>query len=254
MKRASFYENNIASKSSQNLYKNNLIENTNNNYKEKILRIIIYIYYYEKDQKEILNKQGKDFYLINYSWICEFKKIASYEEIYKLFLEIIKQINYNNLEKYMESLLNHFIKKKKFVIKEKNEFKQLTNVNNFLPEQIENDEIISSPSYYIIPSEIMDEFTKIIFNGQDLDLSPIKITFKNNNIFIKNENIIKVGNVDNAFKFTIKYIFAFNSKEVSNAEIKNLENSDIEKYINSKGCKLNINSVQIMKKNILSKK
>ena len=247
-----FYRSNIPPRSALNLKIKNLNENANNTYKEKILRMIIYIYYYEKDKNEILNNKEKDFYLINYGWICEFKKIVLYEDICKLFSDLIKEINYNNLEKFMKPLLNHFIKEKKVVIKEKSEFKQLTNINYFFPEQIENEEIASSPFYYIIPSEIMDEIKESIFEIKNLDLSPIKIFFMNNNIFIKNKNIINVGALDNAFKFTIKYIFIFNSKEISNTEFKSLENIDIENYIKNRGCKLIINSVQIMKQNIFS--
>ena len=137
-----FYRSNIpprsAPRSALNLKIKNLNENANNTYKEKILRMIIYIYYYEKDKNEILNKKEKDFYLINYDWICEFKKIVLYEDICKLFSDLIKEINYNNLEKYMKPLLNHFINEKKVVIKEKSDFKQLTNIKYFFPEQIEN--------------------------------------------------------------------------------------------------------------------
>jgi hypothetical protein len=153
----------------------------------------------------------------------------------------------------MKPLLNHFIKEKKVVIKEKSEFKQLINIKYFFPEQIENEEIASSPSYYILPSEIMDEIKERIFEVKNLDLFPIKIIFKNNNIFIKNENIINVGNLNNAFKFTIKYIFIFYSKEISNTEFKSLENTDIENYIENRGCKLIMNSVQIMKQNNFSR-
>ena len=101
----------------------------------------------------------------------------------------------------------------------------------------------------------MDEFKKTIFEGKYLDLDPIKILFKNNYIYIRNGNIINVGNLDNAFKFTIKYIFLYNSKEISDSEIKNLENNyNIENYIKSKGCNTYMNSVQIMKQNAFSKK
>ena len=57
--------NNIPSKSCENIFKPS--KKSNNNFEKKIFKIIGYIYYYEKEIKEILNKKDKDFYLINYN-------------------------------------------------------------------------------------------------------------------------------------------------------------------------------------------
>ena len=57
--------NNIASKSSINFFKESPRKKTNNNFEKKIFKIISYIYYYEKEIKEILSKENKDFYLSN---------------------------------------------------------------------------------------------------------------------------------------------------------------------------------------------
>ena len=78
---------NIANRSSNLFYpKRDLRENSNNNldFIKKIFKIVIYIYYYEKKIKEILNKNDKNFYLIKSDWISELKKISEYEEKSKI--------------------------------------------------------------------------------------------------------------------------------------------------------------------------
>ena len=241
----------IANRSCQNFYQKKESEenysNDDNIPIKNIFKISLYIYYYEKEIKEILDKNDKNFYLINYDWLFEFKKIIKYDNKIKLFSNIIRQINYNNLEDYLERLYEHFVIKNKY-FKENYEFKQLTNVNDFIPRQIEQ-------KYYIIPSEIMEVIKNSFFEGKNIDknISTIKLSYINNNtIIITNENIIKVGILDEAFKFKIQYIFSFYSNEIANSEIFYLKKKDIDinNYIKERGCKPDIYKIQIMKKRL----
>ena len=67
--------NNISSQSSENIFRQR--KKPNYYFEKKIFKIIGYIYFYEKEIKKILNKKDKkekDFYLINYEWLIDFKK------------------------------------------------------------------------------------------------------------------------------------------------------------------------------------
>ena len=246
----SFNINNIANRSLQNFFpkralKKN-INNNNNDFVKKIFKIAIYIYYYEKEIKEILNKKDKDFYLINYEWIIEFKKISEYEQKSKIFSNINSKFNYTNLETNFEELYNYFVTKKtKINFKPKNEFIKLNKVNNFIPSKNREEEI-----YYIIPSEIIEAIKSGFFENKNLDISPVELSYINNNkIMIKNKNIIKLGNLNETLNFSIQYIFNYFSIEIAKSEMDYLKNNDINDYIKDRRCKPDIHNFQIMKKN-----
>ena len=246
----SFNINNISNRSLQNFFpkralKEN-INNNNNNFVKKIFKIAIYIYYYEKEIKEIKKKKDKDFYLINYEWIIEFKKISEYEQKSKIFSNINSKFNYTNLETNFEELYNYFVTKKtKINFKPKNEFIKLNKVNNFIPSQIREKEI-----YYIIPSEIIEAIKSCFFENKNLDISPVELSYINNNkIMIKNKNIIKLGNLNETLNFSIQYIFNYFSIEIAKSEMDYLKNNDINDYIKDRRCKPDIHNFQTMKKN-----
>ena len=242
--------NNIASKSSINFFKESPRKKTNNNFEKKIFKIISYIYYYEKEIKEILSKENKDFYLINYDWIIEFKKIFEYDNYKKIFSKRKNEINFNDLDKNLEQLYKNFVNKNiKIVVKEKDEYIKLTKVNDFIPAQYRAGELKSkSASYYIIPSEIKEKIKNCFFEKEKLNVNPTgSLSLVENKIIIKNKNIINFGNLDNSFKLTLKYIFNYFSDEIANSEINYLIKDDIKDYINQRGCRPDNYETQILK-------
>jgi len=219
-------------------------------FQKSILKSVIYIFYYEKDKNQILNNEKKDFYLINYEWMKEFKIISLFEEIAKIINKINnREINFNNLEKYINPIISILLKEK-ISLKRKHQFYNLINVNYFKPKEIQNDSN-NSPFYYLIPSEIKDTLKESIFEGQSLEIPPIKIINKDNIILIKEAKVIKVCSIhDETLKMIIKYIFNYNSEADLNSEIEYLKSSNLEKYISDRKCDPNNNKIiQKMKKN-----
>ena len=119
-------------------YSSNLYENDNNNYNninpdlnqmninsqyyngyqyfeqkkhnELILKILIYIYYYEKDlsQKNIFINSIEKYYLINQNWFNQFKYFYSYNKL-KEQLDSIKNHNYDIIDIYIKDIINKII-------------------------------------------------------------------------------------------------------------------------------------------------
>ena len=241
--------NNISSQSSKNIFRQR--KKPNYYFEKKIFKIIGYIYFYEKEIKKILNKKDKkekDFYLINYDWLIDFKKIFEYDKNIKIFSKIKNEFYFNNLE---EQLHKYFINKNiKITPKEKNVYKKLSNVTYFIPEQNRAEELTpKSVSYYIIPSEIMEKIKNCFFEGEKLNISPIESLYLlEDKIIIKNKNIIKFGNLDSSFKLTIEYIFNYYSEEIANSEIESLKKVDFKNYIDERRCTPDNYKNQIMKK------
>ena len=216
-----------------------------------MFKIIGYIYFYEKKIKKILNKKDKkekDFYLINYDWLIDFKKIFEYENNIKRFSKIKKELNFNNLENQINKYF--FDKNNKITSKDKNEYKKLLNVNYFIPEQNREEELTPKiVSYYIIPYEIMDKIKNCFFEEEKLNISPIEsLSLVEDKIIIKNKNIFKFGNLDSSFKLTLEYIFNYNSDEIANSEIKYSKKVGIKDYINERKCTPDNYEIQTMKK------
>ena len=70
--------------------------NKMSDFDREILKIFIYIYYYEKIawEKNIFNNE-EDFYLINPKWLKRFKEFYSYDKLKKRFDNLSKVYNYN---------------------------------------------------------------------------------------------------------------------------------------------------------------
>ena len=217
-------------------------------FKKSILKSVIYIFYYERDKNEIFNNEKKDFYLINYEWMKEFKMISLFEEISKIISQKInRDINFNNLEKYINPIISILVKEN-ISLKIKPQFYKLTNVNYFIPNKITNYSN-NSPAYYLIPSEIKDVLKESIFEGKPFEIPPIKIINKNNIILIKEGKVIKACILNETLKMIIKYIFIYNSEDDFNSEIEYLI-GNLEKYISDRKCDPNNNrNIQKMKKN-----
>ena len=217
-------------------------------FKKSILKSVIYIFYYERDKNEIFNNEKKDFYLINYEWMKEFKMISLFEEISKIISQKInRDINFNNLEKYINPIISILVKEN-ISLKRKLQFYNLTNVNYFIPNKITNYSN-NSPAYYLIPSEIKDALKESIFEGKSLEIPPIKIINKNNIILIKEAKVIKACILDETLKMIIKYIFIYYLEADFNSEIEYLI-GNLEKYIYDRKCDPNNNrNIQKMKKN-----
>ena len=223
--------------------------------KEKILKVLINIYYYEKDEDKFKNPE-KVFYLIKYEWMEKLKNITSYQEVSKILKNITcnkKPITYDSL-KNLENDIIFYLKKYNIKIIGENfeeDFKELSNAVNFKPDEINFEKINNSPFYYIIPEELKAKFEECIFNKNEIIMEYIyNISAEGNQILIKliNERkyIIKICSTDNKFKTIIKYIIKYKNDYIMNSEINSLK-KNIEKYIKERGCQPNIPFIQQLK-------
>ena len=251
------HSNSFACISSKNFYPRVKTEkNIDIDFTKKIIKSLLYIYYFEKDRDEIFNNEDNKYYLINFEWMQKFKDIAPYKEAAKILTELTlynKPIKYNNLNNAAEKIIEYFLENKNLTVKDEEQFKELSNVINFIPKEIENNKITSSPSFYLISSETKDILEEIFFDGKNLQIDYINLTIKDKKILVKEKNVIKVYNIDETNKLTIQYIFMYNTRHIFDSESSKLEKLTIEKYIYSKGCKLDKYGIQILKRDKFSK-
>ena len=130
-----------------------------------ILKLLIYIYYYEKallDNKEAIFKDNKEYYLINPDWI---NKIKKYYKDYFKSLKTIKtnsnKINNQNLNKFCNGIISV---RNNLNIENNKLFEEILNIKKIGATKDINNKIIYHPNCYIINSEIMN-IIKSFFNN-----------------------------------------------------------------------------------------
>ena len=202
---------------------------------ELLLKIFIYIYYYEKTLSEnnIFINSNEIYYLINPNWLDEFKNFYSYNKL-KSQLDLTNKTNkydYRFIDKYINDII------KSIPISLKPNYK-------LLPKNLKTN-ILTINKGIIFPQKIMNIIYKL-----DKDIIKIeksnRFIFNNNNIYyIKNKTIIFGNYQKNAF-FEPIYIFEYNSNEIESNEEKKIINSNINDYIKEKKCNTQINR-QVLK-------
>ena len=80
--------------------------NKMSDFDREILKVFIYIYYYEKiaGEKNIFNNE-EDFYLINPKWLKEFKEFYSYDKLKNRLDNLSTVYNYNILDYRIKFIL-----------------------------------------------------------------------------------------------------------------------------------------------------
>ena len=216
-----------------------------------ILKLFIYIYYYEKsllDNKEnILNENEETFYLINPEWINEFKEYYNYSDLCNSLKKIKsnnKKIDYNNLTKYINTIVS-----KENILNALNFGK-----NELLDDLIDYEKIKAQTQkkhilYYsnccVVNSQIMNKIKNIVAY-QDIKIYRKNIFVQNNLIYIYYKNKVIIGKLNEKLLFITSYIFSYISKEVFESEKEYLFSCSVEKYINYFNCELNNLEIQIL--------
>lgn len=220
----------------------------NDEYYEKILKIIIYIYFYEKEIKSIIETESENICLINYKWIQDLKKIISYETISEELSKLDSEIRYDNLKDYEETIIQNLMNNN-IIKKGKNDFNDLVHVNELIPNDIDKNKEIS-PSLYLIPSKIFNLIKNSLFEGKILKPSCVFACFDKDKLSINDKNYTKkIGILDNNSKFTIQYILQYNKEDIFISEIKDYDSDTIEHYIKTRNCDPNNYKNQILRRN-----
>ena len=253
--------------SSNNLYDNKLIEiiknnnivisfsnlndkekneNSHQDYKREIVKIFIFIYYYENSLKIEPNKifmNSKQCYLIIPDWIEQLKNYYDYQSLQNLISGYTnKEINYSNLNKHLDELL--LFLKSNFI--EKMKLPEEPIISDLFTKLESKDDII-----YIIPEEIMDLIMEHLFKNKKILIEPKSLIINdNNNIFISDSSKVIYGNLNDNLLFNSKYIFSYSNKNILDEEKVILYSKSIKEYMDLRGCDSNLHfNNQNIKKN-----
>ena len=237
--------------------------------KNDILKVLIYIYYYEKNilnVKKGINFNDKEkFYLIKSKWIKELKNYYEYQKISKSLDKIrLKTENKSNFLINLDNLSkNNLLEKIKLYInknnanllsKQPNENLKSNNINA-LPT-LGHNKFIYYTTGYIINSTILDIFENYMFEGQKIKAKPKYIFNKENNIFLPyiDKNIfVTFGNLDNELIFHGISCLCYSNLKIFGIEKNILLNQSFKDYIISRRCQENDSNVQNLKKEINKK-
>ena len=204
-------------------------------FKEEIIKIFIYIFYYEQNLSN--NKYNsfdyrEKYYLINPEWIVKFKNYYNYEKCYDLFKNIKKKnkfINYNNIEKYFGHMNNEL---NNINIEEKELSKDLSDLKKINCGIKKKNNISYIFKGLIFPSKIIEQIKNLIKNLKNLP--PKELYFKNDSIiYINKPKKIIIGNLNDYNLFIPKYVFEFISDDIleKEKEIILSYNFSIDEYI-----------------------
>jgi len=248
-----------------NEQKSNRIDEKNNsnsdNNNRDILKLFIYIFYYEKsllvDNKDNIFDENKDYYLINPDWLNKYKEYYDYQKLYKC-LNTRKinskkiEVNYSNLDKFINSILKIYSEKnllnfKKNVFDTTFDTMDSLNIDDMKPPSKAKNNIVFYTNCYIIDSKIFDLILKI-FQKEEIDIiKKKKIYSKNNNIYIMYLKKIIIGILNNELIFIPKYILSYDTPEIFESEKKIIQSETLEKYITSLNCDLDNFNLQDLK-------
>ena len=216
--------------------------NENNKHKKLMYEIFIYFFYYENYLSEYKIKyfsSKKYCYLIKLQSINELKQRYKYQKLsekLKQFSKANNNINYNNLDNYINKIIDKFIN---------------TNIIDNENSHFSLGSIEPNSASFILDSKIM----KIIKNNRFIksekinEFEILKIDDNNNNMILHHKDyIITVGVVKNLV-FDPKYIFEYNSMGKFVEEKNLLLLNPINQYINCRGCNENSLEKQILKNN-----
>ena len=257
------HKNNISSISTPDLYKINSIKEssikkhniskiTNKSliFNEGLLKIFIYIFYYEKylsEKKEKSFDEKEKYCLINPKWLTSFKKYYNYDKLYKALKKDKNnsKINYSNLNKKINIILKEYLKKDILDYNKGQLSQDLTDIKNitcFLYKKYDTKFLYEG---VIIPIIIM----KLIKNwNKKIPIFIKELLFRNNNIIYINKPKLIIGNLDNINIFIPKFVFDYNlSDKIEIEKKKILDSKSIEEYIKLRKCVVNNYKLQILK-------
>jgi len=248
----------------QKTIKDTGLNNIHHQKKNDILMILIYIYYYEKNElnikKGISFKEKEKYYLIKSTWIRELKNYFDYQKISKILDEFKLTKDGINIPSLNELENNNILERIKLYLNnsDKNILNKKPNTNlidseiKMLPFKLKNNFIYYSNGY-IINSKILEIIKNYMLEGQAIKIKPINIFNKENNIiisWIKNNAFVTFGNLNNELIFIANSCLVYYNLNIFNNEKKFLLNLSFKNYITSRKCQENNLNVQTLTKEI----
>jgi len=168
-----------------------------NKSKNDILKVLIYIYYYEKNilniKSEISFNIKEKYYIINHIWINELKNYYNYQTISKILDRFSLTENGSNIQIDLSNLENNnilnkikiYLNKCNINLLNKQPNANLKNSNmKMLPIWNKNNNFVYYSNAYIINSKILEITENYMFEGQKIEIKSTTIFNKENSIFV----------------------------------------------------------------------
>ena len=217
-------------------------------FKKDLIKIFIYIFYYEKicsEKNADIFKKKDRYYIINPYWLYNYKQYYNYEQLENLLKKENKNINYFNLDKYYNNIAQNCLKNDNILNFEKKELSQelRTNISYIIKKDYDIHHFFKG---LIMPSKIMN-IIKSIHNINNKSILPHSIIFNNNNIFFIKINNIIVGNDNDIPRILSKYVFNYKDNNTLNTEKNEILLHNINEYIQLRKCNENSEDLQILK-------
>jgi len=209
-----------------------------------ILKIFIYIFYYEKTlsiSKENFFNENHNYFLINPDWLKTYKDFYDYNNLYKALDDYSNnknnnRINYNNIENYISTI--SFNIKESFWKKRKSEIK--IDIDNIMinPSKINN--IIFYEDCFIIDEKIIDIINEYEYLNKKIQKTSdiIKISINNNYVFLIDTKLISIsiGKINEKLLFIPLCLLAYKNKRIQDEEKHLLFSNTIIDYLRLRKC------------------
>ena len=209
-------------------------------FKKELLKIFIYIFFYEKSLSE--NKYNffsdkKKYCLINPQWLSNLKKYYNYEKLSNLLNKNSKEfsnVNYKNIDESIDDIIKVYSNKNTLNFNRKQLSEELTDIKNITCFLLKKFGIKFIFEGVIMPVKIM----KLMKDwNKKIPIFPKELYFEKNFILYVNNQKIVLGNLNENNLFTPKYVFEYNSSTIVPKEQKIILNSkEIKEYIKLRKC------------------
>ena len=209
-------------------------------FKKDLLKIFIYIFFYEKSLSENrvnFFSDKKKYCLINPQWLTNLKKFYNYEKLCNLLnknSKDISNVNYKNIDEYIDDIIRVYSNKNTLNFNRKQLSEELTDIKNITCFLLKKFEIKFILEGKIMPVKIM----KLIKDwNKKIPIFPKELYFKKNFIIYVNNPKIIIGYLNEENLFTPKFVFEYNSSTIVPKERKIILNSKtIKEYIKLRKC------------------
>ena len=221
--------------------------------KENILKIFIYIFYYEKYlsiYKDNFFDEKASYFLINPKWLNDYKDFYNYNKLFEALKYISnnnQSINYKNLNEFILSIANAL----------ENIFergKGGINIDYIMPKPSYINDISLYEKCFIIDEKIIDMINAHEYLNDIIPKISYKIKVKDKYVYLIGPRSISIGNINNDLLFISKCLFVYCNFRILEKEKNLLFSKTIKEYIRLRKCSEVNKNIQPLiegKKNII---
>ena len=203
---------------------------------ENILKILIYIFYYEKYlsiNKDNSFDENESYLLINPNWLKDYKDFYNYNKLCKE-LEYVsnnnKSIHYKNLNEFILNISNAL--KNNFVVRGAGGI----NIDYIMPKPSYINNISLYQNCYILDEKIIDMINTHEYLNDIIPKISYKIKVKDKYIYLIGSHSISIGNINNDLLFIPKCFFVYFNLNILEKEKNLLFSNIIQNYIRLRKC------------------